>query len=114
MAVMFDGASPTDAPAQVYLQRQSGGGSGGTSVTPQKMDPDDSSTLASTAIYGCATEPGILTGGLVDAFEVHPQTGIDVFYPMGLEVPVPANGRIGIVCNVSANVNCIPKFWIIE
>lgn len=102
----FDGVSTTAEPVQVDIRLQTTAiGGTPTANNPVKNITTDPETLQTTgAIYGTApTEP--TSGNLLQAFECHPQQGIELLFPLGQEVFVPGGQRLGIVCTAPAAVN---------
>lgn len=109
-SVAFDGTSATAEPVQVRVLRQTSAGTM-TSLTPVKLSAG-SETLQSTAQHTATAEP--TAGDVLDAFEVHPQSGFDVVLPADMPIEVPGGGRIGIECTAPATVNVRAKFWCEE
>lgn len=101
--ISFDGVSPTEAPVQVRLLRQTSAGVM-NSLNPVKQDDSISDTLLCTGSSGYgSTEPS--ASDVLDNVEVHPQSGYEVIYPYGMEVIVGGGDRIGIEVNAPAAVN---------
>lgn len=105
--IYFDGTSSSAEPVQVELIRQTTA-IGGTpsAVTGRKKDPGADETVQTTAqVYGTSpTEP--TDGDLMEAKEVHPQSGYEKYYPAGKEIIVQGGGRVAIVATAPAAVNC--------
>lgn len=100
--VYFDGTSATAEPVQVRLLRQTTAGTM-TSLTPTKRDDSIADTLLTTAQHTATAEP--TAGDLLEAKEIHPQSGYEKIYPLGGEVIVGGGDRVGIECTAPANVN---------
>jgi hypothetical protein len=99
----FKGTSATDAPVLVQLLRQTTAGTGlqtgvsGTNIS--KKNVDDSATIQTAVLFGAAS--GANTGeptasDILDTQEVHPQTGVRIFYPSGQELYLTNSQRLGI------------------
>lgn len=100
--VFFDGTSTTAEPVQVRLLRQTTAGTM-TALTPTKRDDSIADTLLTTAQHTATAEP--TAGDLLEAIEVHPQSGYQVMYPLGAEPIVGGGDRVGIECTAPAGVN---------
>lgn len=101
--VSFDGVSATEQPVRIRLLRQTTDGTG-TGATEVAWDPD-APTANCAALHTFSAEP--TAGDVLAEYNVHPQTGIVVQYPLGRE-PVLDNAttsRLGIECNAPAAVN---------
>jgi len=103
--VFFDGISPTEAPVQVRLLRQSTAGTM-SSLTPTKLGTEGE-TVQATAQHTATAEP--TAGDVLDVAEVHPQSGYEVIFPAGEEIEVGGGGRVGIECTAPAIVNVRAK-----
>lgn len=107
--VSFDGVSPTAEPAQVRLLRQTTAGTM-SSLNPVKGDNTLSDTLRSTGQTNATAEP--TAGDVLDAIEVHPQSGFAETFAYGQEPRIGGGGRIGVeVTSPSVvNVRCVFVF----
>ena len=103
--VFFDGTSAVAEPVQVRLLRQTTAGTM-SSLTPVKRS-QASETLQATAQHTATVEP--TASDVVDACEVHPQSGYEKLYPMGAEIEVSGGTRLGIECTAPAAVNVRAK-----
>lgn len=97
LGVFFKGTSPTDTPAKVEVVRQTDAGtmtagSSGTNVS-KKSDGDDE-TIQTTVRVNATAEP--TTTDVLFTWEVHPQTGLQLFFPYGAELRVKGGGRLGV------------------
>jgi hypothetical protein len=106
-SVFFDGVSTTEAPVQVRLLRQTTAGTM-TALTPTKRDDSIADTLLTTAQHTATAEP--TAGDVLEAIEVHPQSGYQVYYPMGGEVIIGGGDRVGIECTAPSAVNVRAMF----
>lgn len=102
-SVAFDGASTTAVPVLVELVRQSTAGTS-SACTPTKRDDSIADTLLTTARQQCTVEP--TTGDIMEEWLVHPQQGIVIMYPLGMEPICGGGDRIGIRATAPAVVNC--------
>jgi hypothetical protein len=100
--VGFDGVSTTAEPVQVRLLRQTTAGTM-TALTPTKRDDSIADSLLTTAQHTATAEP--TAGDVLEAREVHPQSGWEVWYPLGAEPIIGGADRVGIECTAPAAVN---------
>ena len=111
--VSFKGTSATDAPFLVQVFRASNttnmvAATLGANLV--KKDSSNAETLNTLAFLNNGGEPGFTS--ILESFEVHPQTGIRMFYPMGDEIIVPGGGFIAwrvtttLVYNCTVEVDC--------
>lgn len=91
--ISFKGTSATDTPVRCRIFRQTGAGTS-SAATVNKDDASVDETLQTTARSQVTVEP-TSDDNLIDEFEVHPQTGMKVFLPLGQEILVPGGGRVG-------------------
>lgn len=108
--VFFDGVSVTGEPVQIELMFQTTDGTM-TSITPKKIDGSLGETVQTTAGENATSEP--TEGDFIAAFNVHPQQGLMIVYPLGQEPVMGGGDRIGIKCEAPAAVNCRP-FMVVE
>lgn len=108
IGLFFDGVSPTGEPVQVRVLRQTTAGTM-TSLTPVKRNNGDGETIQGTAQHTATAEP--TAGDVYDVFEIHPQSGYDIFFPLGQEPLVKGGDRLGIECTAPAAVNVRCKVW---
>lgn len=102
--ISFDGTSATAAPVQVRLLRQSTDGTA-TGAVEAKWDPD-SPAANCTAFHSFTAEP--TAGDVLAHYEVHPQAGLIIQYPLGREPTLDdaTTSRIAVEANAPAVVNC--------
>lgn len=105
--VSFDGISGTEAPVQVELLRYSTDGTY-SALTPKKLDDDIAETVQTAAGHTATSTPPT-PGDVLDAMEVHPQSGYEVVFPPGQEVWVRGGERLGIACTAPSAVNVRAK-----
>lgn len=105
VGVFFDGASPTAEPVQIEIVRQNSAGTM-SALTP-KLLGTATEAIQTAAQHSATVEP--TAGDVVDAIEVHPQSGYEIAYPLGQEILIPGGGRLGIVCTAPAAVNVRTK-----
>lgn len=106
--IYFDGTSVTAEPVQVTIARQSTAGTA-SSLTPVKRDDSLAETLQTTAQQDFTVEP--TTGDVLEAREVHPQAGFEVWYPLGQEIVIGGGDRVGLIATAPATVNC--RAWML-
>jgi len=102
ISISFDGTSNTAAPILVQVATQSTSGTV-TGLTPQKMNPDDTETLQTTAGHTATVEPAETAEIMGE--NVHPQGGYTWQAPFGGEIVVPGGGRLGVAVTAGAAVN---------
>lgn len=104
--VSFDGIDPVAAPVQVRLVRLTA--DDGTSSAATEIDVTvDNPTANCTAKHSYTAEPTKATNPIV-AYEVHPQAGLVIQYPLGREVELDNSSSAGVAVEVTApaTVNC--------
>lgn len=106
--ISIKGTSATDPPVLVQVLRQTTAGtmtagSAGTDISLKNKADDE--TIQTTVQKNATAEP--TSGDIIESFEVHPQTGYRVFYPMGQEVIIPGGGRLGFkVTSATLTYSC--------
>lgn len=110
VGIFFDGTTTINTPVQIKLIRQTTAGTG-TTVTPVAVG-DSADTILSVAAYNFSAEP--TAGNLISQFKVHPQSGYSIIFPLGMEIVVPANTRLGLVATAAQVVNCTATIWFEE
>ncbi len=100
--LFFDGVVVTDAPVEVRLMRQTTAGTSAAN-TPRKYDDSIAETLQTTARDAFTAEP--TSGDVLEVFEIHPQQGILVMYPLTQEPIIGGADRIGIEVTAPQVVN---------
>lgn len=112
----FDGTSVTEEPVLCELIRSTTAGTGSASPpSPRPLDDDQGQTIQTTVAHNFTAEPTM--GDLIDAFEVHPQAGMQLWFPMGWEPRVNAEGTadwLNIRCTAPAGVNVLAKIFAEE
>jgi hypothetical protein len=111
-SVSFKGTSATDTPARVRIFRQTGAGTS-AAVTPLKDDASADETLQTTVRNAFSAEPAS-DDALIDEFEVHPQTGVKVFLPLGQEILIPGGGRLGFKVTAAQAQTCVVSVAVEE
>lgn len=98
------GTSNTDTPVKVELMTYASitGGTAG-SVTTSKLDGDLAETVQSTIAGNYTAEPTYTTGVTVRVWEVHPQTGLAVYFPLHDEIKL--KGGNGFALRLTSNQN---------
>lgn len=117
LRVSYAGTSSTAAPVRTLLQRQTSAGSAtGTALTslygPNKLDPGAPASTV-TCQKGPAgtwtTEP--TASDVLFAQEIHPQTGMGEYIPLGDEIVIAASGRLAVVVVAAATVNVTAQLY---
>ncbi len=106
----FDGVSVTAEPVAIRLMRQTTAGTA-SALTPVKMDNSLAETLLTTALQTFTAEPS--AGDVIESFNVHPQQGIEIMYPLGQEPIIGGGDRIGLEFTAPAIVN-VTAFIVFE
>lgn len=117
--ISFKGVAAADPPGMVYLLDCDVGMSAATSLTPDGFDNGGKAvaslcvggTAATCVSDGAVTEGTIAASNLVDAQEVHPQTGYSVWFPAHALPWVNLSRFLRVRVNFSVAVSCIP--WVV-
>lgn len=96
--IFFKGISTTDTPVKVDLARITTTGTG-TAGTALKNDVDDDETIQTTFEFASSVEPTY--GNVIKTWEVHPQTGLIFYFPMGQEIVINGGDLFGVRCNAA-------------
>lgn len=106
--IYFDGVSVTEAPVIVELHRDTNTNAHtGTGLTEVEYDADNSTTIQVVASH--TVTANTTDGGLLQAIEVHPQSGYEKLYVPGRE-PIFGGSAVGgcyWVVTAPAACNCI-------
>jgi hypothetical protein len=104
ISIFGKGTSNTDTPVKVELLRYASisGGTAG-SVTTSKPDGDMGETVQSTIAGNYSAEPTYTTGVTEETWEVHPQTGMSVYFPLHDEIKL--KGGQGFALRATSNQN---------
>lgn len=104
-SVSFDSTSATAEPVRIRLLRQTTDGTF-TGANEVAWDPDNP-TANCNGFHSSAGEPA--AGDVLAEYDVHPQTGIIMQYPLGREPTLDnaATSRIGIEVTAPAVVNAV-------
>lgn len=104
VSVFGKGTSNTDTPVKVELMTYASisGGTAG-SVTTSKQDGDLSETIQSTIAGNYTAEPTYTSPVTIQTWEVHPQTGFAVFFPLHDEIVL--KGGTGFAVRLTSNQN---------
>ena len=108
ISVFFKGTSNTDTPVKIRLLRQADAGTS-SAATPVKNSDSDDETLQTTGRHSATVEP--TAGDVLQMWEVHPQTGLVFFFPLGEEVIVKGSGRLGIECTAAQGQTVAANFY---
>ena len=106
------GTSNTDTPVKIELNLITTDGETGTAtaVTPQPLDTDLAETPQGTYYKSYGTEPTTY-GANLRTMEVHPQTGLVIYYPLHDEVIVAGGKEVGF--RFTSNQNETMAFTVI-
>jgi len=104
LEVFGQGTSNTDTPVKVELMTFASisGGTAGT-VTTSKQDGDMGETIQSTIAGNYTAEPIYTTGVTVRVWNVHPQTGIAVYFPLHDEILLKGGAGFGVRLTTNQN-----------
>jgi hypothetical protein len=91
------GTSNTDTPVKVELGLITSDGQTGTAtaVTPNPLDGDLSETPQGTYFKNYGTEPNTY-GNILRTWEVHPQTGLFLYFPLHDEIKLKGGQELGV------------------
>lgn len=95
--VFGKGVAGTDTPVKIEIARVTTDGNTGTAtaVTPGSTDDSHTETPQGTYFKTYGTEPTTY-GTILRTIELHPQTGIVHFFPLGDEFKIKGAGILGI------------------
>lgn len=93
IGISFKGTVVTDTPVKCRLVRQTTAGTM-SSATVVKKDENMAETIQTTAQKTATAEPTITDE--LEMWEIHPQTGMRWYYPMGDEVYIKGGNRLGV------------------
>lgn len=99
ISISFEGVTPTDAPIQVVIRKQTDAGTM-TSLTLVKDNDNDDETLQTTAQHTATAEPS--ASDILETRLVHPQGSRD-FGPF----VIPGGDRIGVVVTAGVSIDCV-------
>lgn len=114
--ISFDGTSATGEPVKVGLVDTAFAATV-TSLTPDKWESDLAPSslcvggVSATGVNASVEGTPSGTSRVMDAQEVHPQTGYSVWFLEGRHCRVPISRFLKIRCTAPAAVNCVP--WIV-
>jgi len=93
--VFFKGTVTTDTPVKIEISRITTDGGTATTITPAPNDNNASETIQATVKANYTVEPTTY-GANLKTWEVHPQTGLVVYFPLGQELQLKGGTEIGI------------------
>jgi hypothetical protein len=96
--VFFKGVSPTDTPVKISFYRFSSDGTGSTG-TLYLQDENAGETIQTTGKISYTAEPTL--GNIFKIWEIHPQTGLVVYFPPGEEIIIKGGNKMGIQCTAA-------------
>lgn len=104
------GVASTAVPVRFRLVRQTTAGTTGGTATIGSVDSSGVTATATANITFSSTEP--TSGDLLFTQEVHPQTGMAEYIPLGDEIVIPASGRLGLTVTAAATVDVtVQLYW---
>lgn len=108
--IFCKGTVTTNTPLLVQLIRQTGAGTSSAN-TPAKKNEGIADGPRSTARDTFTVEPAS-DDEIVKTVDVHPQSGFNEYFPLGGELIVPSNGRLGIKVTAvnDVSVSCFFDF----
>lgn len=116
--ISFKGVVAADIPGLVYLMDSDVGMSAATSLTPDTFgNPAAPASLCvggtgATAVSdGAVTEGTITASRLLDAQEVHPQSGYSVWFPADSRPRVAISRFLRLRTNFAVAISCLP--WVV-
>jgi hypothetical protein len=112
VSVYFKGTSATDTPAKCRLVRQTTAGTFGNTGLLKKNDENAGETIQSNMKSDASAEPTITD--VLDVLEIHPQTGMKVFYPVGQEIIIKGGNMLGLEVTAAQAQTCSVTFDIEE
>ena len=101
--IMGKGTTAADTPVEWRLLRQTGNGSGGTAVTPRKIDLATAAALALTAQKGNFSAEPTDGGDIPFSILVHPTSRFELVFPFNRDFQL--EDQLGIVCIQPAQAN---------
>lgn len=109
LGITFDGTSGSAEPVVVQVLRLTADDGTRTTTTTEKPWDITDPAAACLGRHTYTVEPTKESTPLLE-WEVHPQGGLDIQFPLGRELVVPADTAkgIAIVCTAPAAVNCVP------
>jgi len=106
ISISFEGTTNTGEPVLVEMARQSTAGTGGSAVTPRKLDTGYAETIQASALENIVTAQPTET--FVQRSEkIHPQGGFNWYSRFGDEIVVAGGDRFGIAITAGASVDCV-------
>lgn len=99
--ISFEGVTPTDAPIQVRILKQTTAGTSTGALTLVKDNAADDETIQTTANYGMSAEP--TASDVKHSQFIHPQGGARELGPF----TIPGGERLGIDVLAANAVDCI-------
>lgn len=116
--ISFKGVVASDTPGMVYLLDSDAAMTGATSLTPDAYgNPSAPASLCvggtgATAVNdGAVTEGTITASRLLDAQEVHPQSGYGVWYPADNRPRIAVSRFLRVRVSFAVAISCLP--WIV-
>lgn len=93
-SVFFKDVVVTDTPVKIELGRCTTAGTPGSSPSPVKKDDSFAETVLTSGGINFSAEPTYTD--IIQTLEIHPQTGIEKYYPLTQEIKIKGGGRLGV------------------
>lgn len=110
--LFFKGIVTTDTPVKVDLIRITAASGTATGSTEVKLNEADNETIQTVGRHNFTAEPTV--GDIIETWEVHPQTGLVVFYPQGEEPVIMGGNEIALRCTAAQAQTVAANFTIEE
>ena len=109
--VFFKGTSSTDTPVPVVIKRMTTTGTG-TTLTFEKNNEGDDETIQTSGKINDTVEPTY--GNTIKTWEIHPQTGLILFFPFGDELVIKGGNKIGIQVTAAQAQTVVVNLYLEE
>ena len=109
--MFFKGTSSTDTPVKIRILRMTTDGTGTTQV-PVVNDENAGETVQQSGKVNYTAEPTY--GNVLKVWEVHPQTGLVVFFPLGDEIVVKGGNKLGVELTSTQNETASVNLYLEE
>lgn len=109
--VFFKGTSATDTPVKIEIYRFSADGTG-SAGTLYVNDENDAETIQTTGKVNYSADPTL--GNIIKTWEVHPQTGLIVYFPLGEELVIKGGNKLGVACTAAQSQTVSVNLYIEE
>ena len=104
ISIYFKDTVVTDTPVKCRVVRQTTAGTA-SAATVVKKDENMGETIQTTAQKTFTAEPTITDE--LEVLEIHPQTGMKWYYPMGQEILIKGGNRLGVELTAAQNQTAV-------